>query len=388
MKRKIKSALVLLTAITLGIISSCTSTDDGISGNDSTKGSLKILLTDAPFPSDLVAQVNVVIDEVSINKVNDDSSEDDDSGWSVLSSEESSFNLLDLQNGAVAVLADFEEFPIGTYSEIRLHIVSAEVVLTEDAGGETYDLKIPSGTSSGLKVKIDGNLEVRGGNAAALIVDFDVAQSFLVQGNPTKNGKEITGFKFKPVIRATAEDISGTVEGYVSVQQLSDGVVSEVPGVGIQVTVTDGTNTYIAISSDNGYYAIIGVLPGEYTVSATADGYKDFSTNTNVETNMVATANVLLELPLGTVTGTVTNVSTAALIQAATVEILNGESTVIATATTNENGVYEAENIPVGTYSVKFTATGYDVLTVADAVVSDATTTTVDAALTATVVSE
>ncbi len=382
--RRIKTALSYLMVLAVALLVSCTQDDTAV--NTSSTGSLKVLLTDAPFPSDLVAEVNVVIDQVSIKKENDESTEEDESGWMILSTETSEFNLLDLQNGAVAVLADIDEIAIGTYKEIRLHIVSAEVVLNDQT---VHELTIPSGTSSGLKVKINGGLEVRGGNPAALIVDFDVAQSFLVQGNPEKNGKEITGFKFKPVIRATAEDISGTVEGYVTVEELSEGSVTEVPGAGLQVVVSDGETDYIAMTNENGYYAIIGILPGTYTVSCAADGYTSFETSALVETNVVTAVDIILELPLGSITGVVTDGTTAAAVAGASVEIVNSELVVVATvASAAETGSYEVLNLPVGTYTVNCTADGYDAFSVADVVVVDETVTTEDIALTPATVEE
>lgn len=374
--RRIKTALSYLMVVAVALLASCTEADDA-AVNTSNTGSLKVLLTDAPFPSDLVAEVNVVIDQVSIKKEADGTEENEDAGWMILSNEESAFNLLDLQNGAVAVLADFDEFPIGTYKEIRLHIVSAQVVLND---ATIHDLKIPSGTSSGLKIKINGGLEVRGGNPAALIVDFDVAQSFLVQGNPDKNGKDITGFKFKPVIRATAQDISGTVEGFVSLEQLDAGVVSEAAAVGVPVIVSDGETDYMAISNENGYYAIIGILPGTYTVSAELEGFKTFAAETTVETNATSTVDILLELPLGEIAGTVTIEGTETAIQGATVEVLV-EDVVVASTTTDETGAYWVPNLPEGAYVVQISAAGYLGFSQADVAVVDESTTAVDAAL-------
>ena len=391
MKRRMKSALVLLTAITLGIFSSCTSTNEDVAGgSNSTKGSLKILLTDAPFPSDLVDEVNVVIDEVSIKKVSDDSSEGDESGWSVLTSEESSFNLLDLQNGAVAVLADFEDFPIGTYSEIRLHIVSAEVVLTAEAGGETFDLKIPSGTSSGLKVKINGNLEVRGGNPAALIVDFDVAKSFLVQGNPTKNGKEITGFKFKPVIRATAEDISGTIEGYVSFKDFEGETEVISYKEGTPVEILDGENNVVttAFTEADGFYSVIGLLPSNYKVSCAVDGYHPVIVDAEVKTNEITTVDIeMVQILPGAVTGVVSTtqviegVETVVPLAGATVKIYDASDVELGSVATIENGSYGFTDLMPGTYKVVCSLAGYNSFEGSVEVI-DATTTTLDISLT------
>jgi len=291
MKRRMKTALLFLGALTVVFLAACSNNDEI---NSSNKGSLKIFLTDAPFPSDDVSEVNIVIDEVSIRKSDDTGTAEDESGWMKLPSEKEEFNLLNLQNGAVALLADTSEIAMGTYNEIRLHIVSAEVVLKT---GETFDLKIPSGTSSGLKIKINEGLVVRGGNPSALILDFDVSRSFLVQGNPGKQGV-ITGFKFKPVIRATAEDISGTLEGKVAT--IGKSVVdpnqdSTIYLSGAQVMITSSKDTAIAMTNENGYYAVIGLLPDSYKVVGSKEGFvNDTIPSVSVTTNQVTQADLIL----------------------------------------------------------------------------------------------
>lgn len=258
MKRKMKNSFQVLTAIALVLLVSCTAKDDAGSNE---KGSLKVMLTDAPFPGDEVSEVNVTIDQVSIKQADDLTTEEtDESGFLILSEETNSFNLLELRNGSVATLANIESIEPGTYTEIRLHIVSAEIVLTD---GTLFDLKIPSGSSSGLKIKIDGGLEVRGGNPSALILDFDLARSFVAKGRNPQSGT-IKGFNFKPVIRAVAEDISGSLAGTVTNAEKT----LALPNAGIEIISSDLQDTLTALTNETGYYAVIGLLPDTYKVIA------------------------------------------------------------------------------------------------------------------------
>lgn len=257
MKRKMKTSWSVLTAIALIVLVSCTAKDDA----DNTRGSLKVLLTDAPFPGDEVSAVNVTIDQVSIKQSDDLTTEEtDESGFLILSEETTSYNLLYLRNGTVATLANIESIEPGTYTEIRLHIVSAEIVLTD---GSVFDLKIPSGSSSGLKIKIDGGLEVRGGNPSALILDFDVSRSFVVKGRNPHTGI-INGFNFKPVIRAVAEDISGSLAGTVT---NADKTIA-LPNAEVKIINPATQDTMTALTNESGYYAVIGLLPDSYKVIA------------------------------------------------------------------------------------------------------------------------
>lgn len=260
MKRKMTTNWLILSVASVAVMLmvSCTATDE--TGNND-KGSLKILLTDAPFPADEVSEVNVTIDQVSIKQSDDLTTEEtDESGFVILSEETTTYNLLDLRNGTVATLANIESIEPGTYTEIRLHIVTAEIVLTD---GSIFDLKIPSGSSSGLKIKIDGGLEVRGGNPSALILDFDVSRSFVMKGRNPHNGI-INGFNFKPVIRAVAQDISGSLNGTVT---NADKTVA-LPNAAVKIISSDAQDTITALTNEAGYYAVIGLLPDSYKIIA------------------------------------------------------------------------------------------------------------------------
>lgn len=288
MKKKMKTSwsIFTVTAIALTMLASCTPKDET---GDNNKGSLKVLLTDSPFPADEVRAVNVTVDRVSIKQPDDLTTEEtDESGFLVLSEETNTYNLLDLQNGTVATLANIESIGPGTYTEIRLHIVSAEIVLID---GSVFDLKIPSGSSSGLKIKIDGGLEVRSGNLSTLILDFDVSRSFVMKGRNPHTGV-INGFNFKPVIRAVAEDISGSMEGTVT---NADKTVA-LPNAAIRIISSDMQDTLTALTNEAGYYAVIGLLPDSYKVIASKSEFvSDTVFAAGVEKYNIATVDFALD---------------------------------------------------------------------------------------------
>lgn len=264
MKTKLKTMSVLLFALIAGAFTACTE-DEGL--NNRAKGTVSVLLTDAPFPVDMVAEVNILIDRISIRK-DEDPEVKDTSQFFLISEETQELNLLDLRNGITAQIGE-AELEAGVYDQIRLHIVEANIVLNDDEQ-TVFDLKIPSGTSSGLKINIVNGLEVTGGSMNTLILDFDVSNSFVVQGN-VKSPKGIKGFIFKPVIRATAEDISGSIEGVVTTGEAN----TLLPNIPVQI-LQSGEVISTAITGENGYYAIIGLLPGEYEIRSAAEGYQVF----------------------------------------------------------------------------------------------------------------
>jgi hypothetical protein len=185
-----------LSALLVFVLAFGSGCDESDTSTGTAEARLQLLLTDAPFPFDLVAEANVTITEVTMKGGGNDS---------VLVADAAlSFNLLDLRNGVTAPLADIE-VAAGTYNQLRIQVADSAFVLLND--GAMHGLKIPSGSQSGIKVQL-GNLELQDGDLAQVTVDFDVEDSFVVQGNPdTPAG--IKGFIFKPVIRAMTVEING-----------------------------------------------------------------------------------------------------------------------------------------------------------------------------------
>ena len=91
-------------------------------------------------------------------------------GWQTLIDAPAVYDLLQLQNGITAALGN-AEIPAGSYSQIRLIVSSAEVVID----GEHHELKIPSGENTGLKLNFDFAME--GAETYDLVLDFDAQES-------------------------------------------------------------------------------------------------------------------------------------------------------------------------------------------------------------------
>ncbi len=137
---------------------------------------LQVRLTDAPAAYD---QVNVDVREVRVNF------RDDSTGWVSLATNAKVYNLLKLQNGVDTLLAT-GTVPTGMVKEIRLILGSNNTVVV---GGVSYPLTIPSGSESGLKIKVDKALNA---TLETLIVDFDAALSIKLEPG---------GYKLRPVLK-------------------------------------------------------------------------------------------------------------------------------------------------------------------------------------------
>jgi hypothetical protein len=252
---KSKNVLYLFAIILFLGFTACNNDE----GSDLATGRLVVKMTDAPFPHSLVAEANVTIDKIEVRS----SEEGEGSPFLLLSNEEFSLNLLDLTNGVTVTLADIE-VPVGTYDLVRLYVKDAGISMVD---GKEFDLKVPSGAQTGIKIFTNPPVVVAGGLTSELLLDFDVSNSFVVQGNPhTPAG--IKGFIFKPVIKATNLSEAGRLTGVVT-----DEEETGLEGAQISVFAADTLHTS-SFTDENGNYTILGLHQGLYDVKVELDGYE------------------------------------------------------------------------------------------------------------------
>lgn len=165
MKVKAFSAISLLLAI---VFFACSKQSDSTH--------LKVRLTDAPASFE---EVNIDLKEVQVKM------DGDTTAWITMQTVAGVYNLLGLQNGVDTLISE-AVLPSGKVKEIRLVLGSENNI---KAGGEIIPLTIPSGSSSGLKIKIDKALR---GGVDSILIDFDAALSVKVEQD---------GFKLRPVLR-------------------------------------------------------------------------------------------------------------------------------------------------------------------------------------------
>ena len=283
MRTKIFSSL--FAVMTLFFVS-C-SDDEGNGGNPQGTGTLSVQLTDAPFPYELVAEANVTVYKVEARRVSED--DDDDaltvSPYITLMEEEIETNLLELTNGLTLQLAEIE-VPVGTYDQVRVYVKGVNVVLTD---GTVYDLKVPSGDSSGIKVFIDPGITVVGGLSSDLLLDFDVSRSFVAKGN-----LDVNGFNFKPVIKASNLSTAGTLAGNVST--IEEETQIGLFGAQVSVFAADTLNT-TSFTDPDGNYTILGLEAGTYEVVSEFDGFIASDTlEVQINAANVTTQDFILEV--------------------------------------------------------------------------------------------
>jgi hypothetical protein len=196
-------------------------------------------------------------------------------------------NLLDFQNEATAILAS-TEIPTGTYTQLRLIVEEATVTLAEgyefNGGGNSMELTVPSGAQTGIKLNLSaaddeatqGGVEISGD--MVLVVDFDVNQSFVIQGSPD-TAAGINSVSFQPTLRVVVSDIAGSISGVVSLGEGVEGL--PVQGLVVSAEPVEGTTlepyqsmTGTAVVDETGAYTIFFLVPGDYDVSVEVpEGY-------------------------------------------------------------------------------------------------------------------
>jgi len=221
-------------------------------------GKLTVLLTDAPFPIDLVSEAKVSIDSVVIRRTGES---DLGNPFITVTTEAATYDLLTLQNGVTATLAELN-VPEGDYDLIRLYVDSASVTLRD---GDSFEAFVPSGAQTGIKVFIEPEISVQGGLTSELLLDVDVSKSFILKGNMFAPAG-VNGFNFKPVIRAVNLSSAGRITG--TVRDSTGSAVSNKT----QVWAARDTVVSNTFTDDDGSYALTGLPEGNYTVGTVLHG--------------------------------------------------------------------------------------------------------------------
>jgi len=247
-----KRVTLLLTAALILIAGAC---NEIRNGDDQGRVILKV--TDAPFDISNIESALVTITGIELRKVGDGIS--DGNPFITLSEDTITIDLIDLRNGVSETLLDLE-IPTGEYDLVRLYVDEAGLKLKDS--DEIHRVKVPGGSKTGIKIFLRPALEVSEGNLSEILLDVDLSRSFILRGNMDHNN----GFIFKPVIRAANMAKAGCVRGFVTDTtglKLSDA----------SVWIEQDTVLATAFSDSLGFYAIIGVPAGEYSVSATKEGF-------------------------------------------------------------------------------------------------------------------
>jgi hypothetical protein len=333
---------------------------------------LRILATDAPFPYENVLSAVVIVDRIELRKTGEP--------FTVLVDypEGRELDLIDLQNGVVSVLFTGDPEP-GDYDAMRVIVRAKEITVLDGGIAKTFDeFKVPSGPQTGIKIFFDTPVTVVTHLTTDLILDFDLARSFIVQGNPATPAG-IKGFHFQPVLRVVNASTAGTLEfrvmsdngtpGDTSDDFYINGAAYEVLDTSVEPAVVLGSGASGQSPSGLDGWVFHPAIPaGTWSLEVWSTGHEKASVPVTLyAANLTDAGTVVLEASSGTIYGTVaTTVTTTA---AETLVLIVDGATVTATAdgavdpsatdTTNTWGGFELTDLPLRTYTVAASKVGY-----------------------------
>jgi hypothetical protein len=265
-------------------------------GSGSADGSLRVALTDAPACG--FDAVNVTVQKVRIHQ--SPTAAETDGGWTDITlSPAQRFDLLSLQNGALAELGQTPLAP-GRYQQMRLVLASNDSTPLANSvtptGGSEVALTTPSGQQTGLKMNVD--ITVASNQLADVVIDFNACKSVVATGS----GK----YLLKPVLSVTPRFISG-VQGFVDASLANGNTLVTLQQAGVVVRATSPNST-------TGNFLLQPVAAGTYDLVITAPGHAtEVLTGVPVVTDTVTAVNTsttAFTLPAstgaGTAAGTVT----------------------------------------------------------------------------------
>lgn len=268
--RKIKMMVAGLALVSVATLVGCKK--DG-----STNGTnVKMMLTDAPGDFDAVY---IDVEAIRVHT--------DAQGWVTYNSNLGVINILDYTNGEATLLANVNLEANAHVNQIRLVLGSDNSVVVD---GQTFALSTPSALQSGLKINLDHTFS--GGGDFTWTLDFDAAQSIVVQGNGS--------YQLKPVVRLIVDN-----------------------------------ETAIAINGNGG---------GSGSVDIDLDGDGTIDIDSDEETAVIINGSVT-----GNISGSINDIGGLAIVTATSTS--GGASATVSTVT-NLNGNFQLSAMHTGTYTI------------------------------------
>jgi len=220
----IKHLTPLAAALLFTALACDSSTDNPVTPNT---GTTRTLITDAPFPFDRVARVDLYVVSVSASLSADTSSA---GNFVTLATPRRRINLLALQNGVTDELGAVS-LPAGAITSVRMMIDTDSSSITLKNGTVLTGTSSPGiawQSSAGrptLNALIHEQITVPS-TGAEVVIDFDIGKAFIPpqEINPSSTD---SGFIFSPVLRAADAKRTGNITGTVRALSASGAPIAD-----------------------------------------------------------------------------------------------------------------------------------------------------------------
>jgi hypothetical protein len=279
---KTVTRLLLLGAILIGLavalVIGCGGGDDSDGDSSASNGSIQVKVTDAPNLDPNTEHVWITIDSVEVHR--------EGGGWvevmpNAYVSAPLTIDLLAWRSGSTKTLG-LDSLPAGHYTQIRLnlgevpeggldnpHPYANYVVIGEGGDPGNYELTVPSGYTSGLKLTHE--FDIQADTTYEIVLDIDTLRI-----HRTGSGK----YMLKPTIRAIEADLTGTITGTVATEACEVTVENVTVMAQVQDDPNDPTSVRVVqadltVTGSEGAYTLAFLPPGTYTVVAYKDQGED-----------------------------------------------------------------------------------------------------------------
>ena len=281
------------------------------SSSPSGQGNVSVLLTDSPFPYDLVAHVNLYLVRIDVGT---------DTGTTgsactdaaTIATPNQAYDLLALHDGVTANLAQ-SQTPAGDYGGVCLTInVDKSSLVLKDGrvltGTSTPGVNWQSQGLSQLILKAQILPAITVTNAAGtFLIHFDVGNSFHTNLDlpvPSANG----GFWFEPLIKVVDPAVSGDIAGTVVDGQAANAPVANASIEALLGDANSPANTWMVVatgtSDAQGKFKIAYLVPNAKLVTGWSYQLRVSAPSTLTRTPVVQTGLVVTggsETAVGTI---------------------------------------------------------------------------------------
>ncbi len=299
---------VLLCILTGLLLAAC-----GGGGSGVGQGTLSTSLTDSS--TDEYQAVYVTISRVEVHH-------DGDGTWEAVASPNKTYNLLELVNGVRETLG-ITSLDAGHYTQMRLIIgetpgnslnmhsmMHPHANYNIDQAGVVHEMKVPSGTNTGLKI-VNG-FDINENQTTELILDFDAMGSVVKSGSSGQ-------YLLKPTVKVLNSADYAIVSGMVTEAGTAPPILLGGTLVTAQVSAPTSLDTKDQVvteagtlADENGEYALF-LEPGGYNLVASHANYLPSCTAVTLQAVSSSAVDFTLAAATtnpGTISGTVTIANT------------------------------------------------------------------------------